>query len=98
MSSEDDERKPEALYSVLWTLRRVTVEIAQVSVPVTDAVARIDENGVKRISVEMMKMAAIELGKGVNVSWHVEDQTVDLNPMQYPLSHVKTTHTTLEEG
>jgi hypothetical protein len=77
-----DESRGEAIYSVSWRLRRVTIEYAYVSVPVVDDMVKPDKEGVNRIDVEAMQRRAIATGRGPDVAWYPEEQGIEVHPLQ----------------
>lgn len=77
-----DRPEGEAIYSVSWRLRRITVEYAYVSVPVADEMVRADERGVGRIDVQAMTRYAVQMGQLPEVVWYREEQRVEPHPIQ----------------
>jgi hypothetical protein len=71
-----------ALYSVSFRLQRIRTEFAYVRVPVTEDLVKPDENGVGRIVVPDMVQRATEMGQLPDVEWYLEDQTIQLHPIQ----------------
>jgi hypothetical protein len=72
----------EAIYSVSWRLRRITVEYAYVSVPVAGDMVKPDVEGVPRIDVQAMTQRAEEWGHRPEVVWYQEEQTIEPHPLQ----------------
>jgi hypothetical protein len=69
-------------YSIRLRLRRTIIQDAYVSVPVTDAVTRQDEDGEWRVDGEAVFAAGVELGNDARVEWKTEEETTEAHPMQ----------------
>lgn len=81
---------PDATYSIVVRVRRVTTEDAYVRVPVTDAVmaAEPDADGHLhldggKVMAEARRLAEAASGSGsAQVAWQVQERDVDLHPVQ----------------
>jgi hypothetical protein len=77
-------------YSVSLRLRRITVEYAYVSVPVTDAIMQTDDHGelktdekrYTRIDVEKMVQRGIDIARSGQTRWYPEEEKVEPHPVQ----------------
>jgi hypothetical protein len=70
--------------SISVRLRRRQTETAQVSVPITEDVMQPDEEGAgKKLDVDKIIEAALQLGKHDSVEWEIEGEPeVQLHPVQ----------------
>jgi hypothetical protein len=75
---------PDATYSIVVRVRRVTSEDAYVRVPVTDAVvaADLDADGHQHLDGDKVMAEARRLAQTGVAAWQVEEQEVDLHPVQ----------------
>ncbi len=70
--------------SVTLRLQRITCEDAHVSVPVTSAITKQDEDGTFGINIEALVAEAIRIGKDQGVEWKVESCQTVPHPVQTP--------------
>lgn len=76
--------KPTKTYSVSLRLRRVTYEDAYVSVPVTDAVLRTDNDGQQKLDGQGVFDEGIRMSSDPRVEWRVESSEIEVHPSQRP--------------
>jgi hypothetical protein len=69
-------------YSVSFRLRRVTTEVAYVSVSITDDLLRPADAGRRRLDAEKMSQLAIEQGGRSSTDWKPEGVVIELHPIQ----------------
>jgi len=77
----DDDVKM-ATYSVSYRLRRTTVEAVFVSVPVTPDMTFPQPDGTVRFDCDRLERRAVDLARAKDLEWHVEEQQVELHPVQ----------------
>ncbi len=85
-------------YSVTFRLRRTTVEDGYVSVPLTEALTRIADDGTRRIDTDALLKEAIRLGADSRVEWRAEEVTTLCHPLQQPRPEDRTTFDPFYEG
>ncbi|MEV4508160.1 hypothetical protein AB0K00_04290 [Dactylosporangium sp. NPDC049525] len=75
---------PDPTYSIVVRVRRVTTEDAFVRVPVTDAVmaAEPDADGNDHLDGGKVMAEARRLAAAGDVEWLVQEQDIDLHPVQ----------------
>ncbi|GAA3211340.1 hypothetical protein ACFO1B_34355 [Dactylosporangium siamense] len=75
---------PDATYSIVVRVRRVTTEDAYVRVPVTDAVmaADLDADGHRHLDGGKVMAEARRLAGSGTAAWQVQEQEIDLHPVQ----------------
>ncbi|MFC5006626.1 hypothetical protein ACFPIJ_53495 [Dactylosporangium cerinum] len=75
---------PDATYSIVVRVRRVTTEDAYIRVPVTDAVvaAELDADGHRHLDGGKVMAEARRLAETGAGAWQVQEQAVDLHPVQ----------------
>ena len=75
--------EPDSL-SISVRLRRRQTETARVSVPITDAVMRPDDEGEgRKLDVDKIIEAALQLGKFDSIEWEIEGEPeIQLHPIQ----------------
>lgn len=74
-------------YSIIFRLRRITIEEAFVSVPVTEEVMQpeLDERGYSHLDVDKLTKMAVSLGHQPETQWTLESKpTVEPHPIQTP--------------
>ena len=71
-------------YSVSLRLQRVTHEYAFVKVPVTEAVMDEQPDGSWRLNGKKIFDAGVELGRGNEVAWVPEEESIHPHPLQTP--------------
>lgn len=74
----------EASYSVLFRLQRSTTESAFVSVLVTKDLIIEKPDGTSGLDVEKLAQRAVEMGQSSALDWDIENQSVNLHPIQVP--------------
>jgi hypothetical protein len=75
---------PDPTYSIVVRVRRVITQDAYVRVPVTDAVvaADLDADGHQHLDGGKVMAEARRLAATDDVAWRVEEQEIDLHPVQ----------------
>ena len=71
-------------YSVMLRVRRITYEDAYVSVPVTSAIMKKNEDGTFGIEVEAFVAEALRLSNDERVEWRFESAQRVPHPIQMP--------------
>ncbi|RYZ61184.1 MAG: hypothetical protein EOP09_20275 [Proteobacteria bacterium] len=79
---ENEENKT---YSIALRLRRVVYEDAYISVPVTDAVIRVKDDGSGTVDFKALVAQGIRIGESEGVQWKVEESQIEIHPVQGPL-------------
>ena len=85
-------------YSVTFRLRRTTVEDGYVSVPLTEVLTQIADDGTQRINTDALLKEAIRLGEDSRVEWRVEEVTTECHPLQQPRPDERTTFDPFYDG
>jgi hypothetical protein len=74
--------KAQTSYSVALRVRRVTYEDAYVSVPVTDAILKVKEDGSRGIDFEKFVAEGLRISKDSKVEWQIEESKSEPHPIQ----------------
>ena len=68
--------------SLSLRLRRTTYEDAYVTVPVSETIAKVNEDGTLGIHVEAFLAEAIRLSNDPRVQWKLEERQTEPHPVQ----------------
>lgn len=71
-----------ATNAVSFRLQRTTTEAGFISVPVTPDLMIRQPDGTARIDVDKIVQRSVELAESTDVEWQVEEQRVELHPIQ----------------
>src|SRR5262249_21415054 len=71
-----------ATYSGSYRLQRTAIEAVDVSVPVTPDVTVPQPDGTVRFDCDRLEERAVDLARAKDLKWHVEEQRVELHPVQ----------------
>ena len=69
-------------FSISMRLQRTISEFTFVSIPINDEVLVQHADGTKRVDVDKLTQQAIILGDLHSLEWHLEEQKVQLHPIQ----------------
>lgn len=72
----------ETAYSISLRLQRTTTEYGYVTVPVTDDILTIGDNGEGRIDTEKFFRKGIELSNSPMMVWYPEDKRIEVHSIQ----------------
>ena len=72
-------------YSIAIRLRRITFEDAYLSVPLTNAITKKQEDGSYGVDFEKFVAEAIHLGQDSKVEWKTETVQLEPHPSQNPV-------------
>ena len=77
---EDDSKL--VSHAVSLRLQRTTTEAGFISVPVTPDLMIRQPDGTVRLDVSKIVQRSVELARSTELAWHVEEQRVELHPVQ----------------
>ena len=71
-------------YSVSLRLRRIMYEDGYVSVPVTEALSSLSEDGTWHLDGQKVFDEGVRLGRDPRMEWQVESVEIEVHPLQAP--------------
>lgn len=80
----------EKTYSILLRVRRTIHEDAYISVPVTTAIMKQNEDGSFALDPEALVVEAAKLAASADVPWATEATTIEPHPIQQPMPEGRT--------
>jgi hypothetical protein len=72
-------------FSIAIRLRRITYEDSYLSIPLTSAITKENEDGSHGVDFEKFVTEAIKLGQDSKVEWKVETINLEPHPIQNPV-------------
>jgi hypothetical protein len=88
--------EPPRRYSILARVRRVTYEDAYISVPITERILTLRDDGTQGIDSDQLWAEAVRLSADQHVTWATESTDVTPHPIQQPLPDDRRTFDPVE--